>query len=84
MSEIGVILTIVLIILISYFIARKGILFFLLKCPKCQTRGGLRKQWTNIDNDLKNYDNVLDVNMDLELDKKLTCRKCGNEIYLSN
>lgn len=86
MSEIGVILITVLIILILYFIARSGMMFIFLRCPKCKIKGGLRKQWKYLDKDFDHYDhpNLLDVNIGSEFDKILICRRCGNEINLSN
>ena len=63
-----------------YLIPRLGVLFWFLKCPKCNSRGYIRKQWkfsTEKDNTVQNT-GLLDDDFALVSEKKvLSCKKCG-------
>lgn len=66
-------------------IPKYGLQFLILKCPNCNKRGGLKKNWifsTEKETETGNNDEIIDIEMVVGVEKTLSCKKCNHKISI--
>lgn len=66
-------------------IPKYGLQFLILKCPNCNKRGGLKKNWnfsTAKETETGNNDEIIDIEIVVGVEKILSCKKCNHKISI--